>query len=504
MIRTHVAAEPAIYYSSEIGRSPLSDFYDAVDAAVGDWEVLVRPLHSGFSRSMGRPTDLVLYVKMFLVAYFQNAVYDTQLCALCADSMSIRRFLGLTLVDAVPDHSSISRIRKSFGQCPALASTLEQVVSRCVKAGLVAGRSVHVDATLVRANASINSLCSLDSDRSVDEHLKEARQNGEKLAVKNSEFYSPGDPASRIRKKRSDKPMMCYTGVHVTDSANQVIVSARMDYGDAPEVAASLPAIRQAQARLEEMGESLEVVVADKGYDSVEFHQGIEEMGLTPATFYARNIQEEGRFGRSEFEFDAERNVYVCPLGKELSYRGQKGPQLAYVSKTSDCKFCPFRDMCLGKKAVRKEISRMPGEEASERNRAFVSTPEGKRHLRARSSTVEPAFGHMKRYGGLERISCQGLPQAEVKLIFAAVGWNIKKLIKSAASGAKVRLNKRNPAPDAPQTALKGSAGSIGHGLGRLERLLGRLLTAYRALRGHIALRKVAQSRGQLPAGAKR
>jgi transposase len=431
MIRRHVGSEPVFYYSEELGRSPLSDFYDAIDRVVGDWDALARPLSAVFNRTSGRPTDHVLYLKMFLVGYFQNVVYDTRLAAICSDSMSIRRFLGLTLVDDVPDHSSISRVRDAFAETGGLAQVLEQIVALCVRAGLVGGRSVHVDTTLVRANASLKEMCSLDSGQCVEEHLKEARQNGGKQTVTNAEFYSPGDPEARLRKKRSDKPVLCYMGAHVTDSKSQVILSARMDYGDSSEVSATLPAVAQASQSLALLGESMDVVVGDKAFDSVEFHRKVEEMGLRPATFVHRESQAPGRLSHSDFEFDAQRNLYICPMGKELTYRGPKGERLGYVSRQSDCKHCPLREQCLGPKARRKEISRTPGEEARERNRAFVATAEGKGHLQARASTVEPPFGHMKRYGGLERVNCHGLAKAGVKWLAGAIAWNLLKLIKA-------------------------------------------------------------------------
>jgi transposase len=439
LIRRQIASEPVFYFASELGRGELADFYDQIDAAVGDWEALARPVSEVFSRTDGRPTDHVLYVKIFLVGYFQNVVYDTRLAALCADSISIRRFLGLSLVDKVPDHSSLSRVREQFSQGAILEAMLSRVVALCIRAGLVSGRSVHVDTTLIRANASVKNLCALDSDRRVSEYLDEIRKTGTRPAVKNSEFASPSDPGSRIRKKGADKPMMCYSGVHVTDPKSQIIVAARVDYGDSPEVKASLPAVQQAQSRLAQMGESLEVVTADKGYDSQEFHQGVEAMGLQPATFVHAEKSEPGRFSRSDFTFDAERNLYTCPWGKELTLKGFKEGRLAYRARSSDCKHCPFRDVCLGRKGERKELSRMPGEEARERSVAFVKTPEGRRHLKKRASTVEPPFGHMKRFGGLERINCMGIAKAGVKVVMAAIAWNLKKLAKAKFTFAAVQ-----------------------------------------------------------------
>lgn len=444
MIRRKVFAEPAIYYTEDIARSPMSEYYDQIDLVIGDWESLARPLAGAFSRRMGRPTDHILYLKIFLIGFFQGVVDDTRLSAICSDSIAIRRFLGLTLTESVPDHSSISRVRDECSEHCNVIEVLETLVQRCVAAGLVSGHSAHVDTTLVKANASLKAMCSLDTGQSVGDHFKEARENGRKQTLKNSEFYSPADPESRVRQKGADKAALCYMGVHVTDSKHQVILSARMTYGDSAEVEASLPSVFHAQETLAGLGKPMDVVCADKGYDSVEFHNKLEQAGLRPATFYQKEKREEGRFSRSDFKFDTQNNLYRCPAGKELRFARLKQGSSAYLSMQADCSGCPLRGQCLGPKSVRKELSRSPGEDASERNRAFVSTPQGRAHLKKRSYTVEPPFGHIKGYGGLERLNCRGLAKANFKFVMAAVGWNIKKLLKETTGRASPRAS----APD--------------------------------------------------------
>jgi hypothetical protein len=56
-------------------------------------------------------TDPVVYLKMFLVGFLENVIYDTDLAERCADSLAIREFLGYGLSQEPPDHSSISHNR---------------------------------------------------------------------------------------------------------------------------------------------------------------------------------------------------------------------------------------------------------------------------------------------------------------------------------------------------------------------------------------------------------
>ena len=78
-------------------------------------------------------------------------------------------------------------------------------------------------------------------------------------------------------------------------------------------------------------------------------------------------------------------------------------------------------------------MSRHPNEESRERNIARCHTDEGRAILKSRKHIVEPAFGHMKAYGGLGLINCRGKAKANVKVVMAAVAYNLAKLVRAKA-----------------------------------------------------------------------
>ena len=86
-------------------------------------------------------------------------------------------FLGYQLDDPIPDHSVLSKARKRWGK-EVFVSLFSRVVQQCVEAGLVEGSKIHVDASLVEANASLGSVRPLDPDlvKAIEQCAKEQVQ----------------------------------------------------------------------------------------------------------------------------------------------------------------------------------------------------------------------------------------------------------------------------------------------------------------------------------------
>ena len=74
-----------------------------------------------------------------------------------ADRLSLRWYLGYDLTEALPDHSSLTRIRERYG-LEVFRRFFEAIVEQCIAAGLVWGKELYIDSTDVEANASIDSL----------------------------------------------------------------------------------------------------------------------------------------------------------------------------------------------------------------------------------------------------------------------------------------------------------------------------------------------------------
>src|SRR5215204_1597470 len=117
----------------------------------------VRELVRGAYADIGRPSiDPVVFFKLQLILFFEGLRSERQLMRVIADRLSLRWYLGYDFGDALPDHSSLTRLRERYG-LDVFRRFFEAIVEQCVAAGLVWGEELYVDATDVEANASIAS-----------------------------------------------------------------------------------------------------------------------------------------------------------------------------------------------------------------------------------------------------------------------------------------------------------------------------------------------------------
>lgn len=457
------APDRRLFYGSEdLHHPPRGNFYVRLNAAVGRWSTLCSPLAKAFcGERNGRPVDPVVYFKIFLVGYLEGIVFDTDLAERIADSISIREFVGFGPCERTPDHSSLSRVRARFAEDGGLEQVMSRVVQMCVEAGLVSGDEVAADSTLIPANASLSSLRSVKTGISVQDHINRLRADGQKPSVSNEEFRSTSDPDARIAKKGTCARGMYHKVTHVTDAKSQVILSASVATADVGDSEASIAPLAQAKQRLEESDLKLGTAVFDAGYDDSKLHARVEAMGATPLTNYTSvpSSKPEG-FAKSDFTYDADRDLYVCPNGKTLPVSSRQSDRIVYRCHPRDCRECPLKTLCLAEDAKHRSIPRTPNEAARERNIARCHTEDGRAALKRRKTVVEPPFGHMKRYGGLKMANCRTTPRVQVKVTIAAIGWNLMKLLRKVGSGSLLRLFRASWGSCADLFALKSPFGT--------------------------------------------
>ena len=123
-----------------------------------------------YADGQGRPSiDPEVYFRMQLVAYFYGITKDRRLCEEVHDNLAYRWFCRLSLADDVPDHSSLTRIRDRLGE-EIFESVFRRIVAQCQQKGLVKDACrVMTDATLIAADASLNSLVHNDPEQAQKE-----------------------------------------------------------------------------------------------------------------------------------------------------------------------------------------------------------------------------------------------------------------------------------------------------------------------------------------------
>jgi transposase len=122
-----------------------------------DLSFVVPSVRSFYGRSGNVSIDPEVIVKLMFLLFYYNIPSERELMAQLSYRMDFLWFLGFNLDTEVPDHSVLSKARARWGT-EVFKQLFLQTVEQCVKAGLVDGRLLHVDSTMVKANASKDSL----------------------------------------------------------------------------------------------------------------------------------------------------------------------------------------------------------------------------------------------------------------------------------------------------------------------------------------------------------
>jgi transposase len=183
---------------------------------------------------------------------------------------------------------------------------------------------------------------------------------------------------------------------------------------------------KQAKATLDV--EKLDAV-ADRGYFNGEEILACEEAGITvtlpkPMT---SNAKAEGRFGKQDFRYVAEEDVYVCPAGERLAYyytSEDKGLiQHRYVTKA--CQNCAIKQSCTT--AKERRIKRWEHEHIIDAvQRRLDEHPE---KMRQRRETVEHPFGTIKARMGATHFLMKTLPRVASEMALHVLAYNLTRVI---------------------------------------------------------------------------
>src|SRR5215831_10254517 len=131
------------------------------------------------SETRGRPSIAPgVYFRMVMIGYFEGIDSERGIAWRCADSLSLKSFLGYALTETTPDHSTISRTRRLI-DLETHRQVFTWVLKVLAEAGLLQGKQIGIDATTLEANAALRSIVRRDSGESYEEFLRGlARESG--------------------------------------------------------------------------------------------------------------------------------------------------------------------------------------------------------------------------------------------------------------------------------------------------------------------------------------
>lgn len=410
-----------------------------------------------YSKKLGRPPiDPVILVKYLLVGFLYGIPSERQIELRIQTDIALRWYLGLDLFDHVPDHSTISQLRR---RKPAFRNVFrrlfEEVVRQCIEKGLVSGRVVATDSTHVKANASLASEELVEVTESpaaywerLNAYEQEAaaelhRKCGKTPKRKRSKPLKRRIYRSRKRISRTDpeaghmnrpgKPVGQYYLSHQTlDTDHGIILDVAVTAGDVNDATPYLDQIE----RVNNSVIPIQTATADAAYDFPLAHRVLDDIGI--AFFVRPQLRHDiaqTQIQRSAFRYEETIDAYVCPSGNLLPlknlHRTSGGLSWLYRPNRKDCLSCPLRERCMTSSGLVRTISHSYFRQAVEKNLSRRDDPAYKDALRKRQIWCEGTFAAQKRGHNLTRILRRGLEAAEDHCLLSATVMNLIRMIKA-------------------------------------------------------------------------
>lgn len=393
----------------DLPRSKGHPYYEALNEILShlgfdDWveEACQRFYHE----TLGRPSmPPGVYFRCLMIGYFEGIDSERGIAWRCADSLSLRQFLGVALEKNPPDHSSLSRTRRLID-----LETHQRVFRWVLKAlatqGLVKGKTVGIDATTLEANAALRSIVRRDTGESYDEFLTRLAQASgietptrEDLARidkhrkhkgSNDDWEHPHDPDAKITKMKDGRTHLAHKEEHAVDYEAGAVVAVTVqpaDEGDTTtwretteEACQNLNVLKDDPLTRDRVNEEVvEELVTDKGYHSNQTMVDLKEIGI-------RSYASEPNRGHRNWQGKAAERDAVYANRRRI--RGRRGKQL----------------------------------------------------LRRRGELLERAFAHELDTGGMRRTHLRGHQNILKRLLIHIGGFNLGLLMRHVVGTGKPRV----------------------------------------------------------------
>lgn len=368
-----------------------------------------------------------------------------------------------------PDYRTIIRFRSDYKH--AIKKVLKQCVRMCVKMDLIEGNTLFLDGSKFRANASIGHTLSREDieqeltkiDRHIDELMAESErldqiedgqpslvetrqkiEDRQQLAdrmkdclalLKNKKRASVNrvDPDSVKAKSRQGTHAM-HNVQCVTDNKHGLIVQAQA-VSESNDNGQLVPQLKQA---VENIGHTPQAIGTDSGYfnpsETKDIDENIKVVMPSPQQASEEKNPDKiplGQFDKSHFQYDKERDIYICPEGKPLKYQGVDSQRLhrhIYRADARECNQCVHHGMCTSGRSGRKVI-RSEYEDIIRRQESIYASERGQAIYKGRKQRAELPFGHWKRNLGAGQFLLCGHEKVNAEVSVLATCFNLARMI---------------------------------------------------------------------------
>jgi transposase len=400
----------------EIAKGPAHPFYARVNELLEEKkfdEFAEKECAKFYADHIGRPSVAPgIYFRLLLVGYFEGIDSERGIAWRAADSLGLRRFLGIGIDEPTPDHSTISRTRRLI-DVETHRKVFFWILEVLRDQGLVKGKTVGIDATTLEANAAMRSIVRRDTGESYEHFLKGlAQESGietptkEELArldrkrrnkASNKDWVNPHDEDARITKMKDGTTHLAHKAEHAVDMNTGAVLAVTVQEGDAGDTTTVVETLAQA-------GENVaELIGTEKPSQKPQAHlQGIEEMVADKGYHSGAvlvNLQ------------GAQVRTYI-PEKKQPGHRHWEG--------------------------------KAEEQQAVYANRRRVQGAYGQRLLRKRGELIERNFAHCYDTGGMRRTHLRGRENILKRLLIHVGAFNLSLIFRTLlGSGTPRELENR-------------------------------------------------------------
>jgi transposase len=284
----------------------------------------------------------------------------------------------------------------------------------------------------------------------IPEEIRGRKARLEKLEELNKELEEK--ELNRIHETDTEAKLMkshghfipAYNCQTIVDEESQIILMADVtdSENDWYQIKPNVESIKK------EYGKKPDLLIGDAGYcdgESLQYLKDENIEGIIPDKNISEikaelenNIPEDKKFKKDQFKYYNDKDVYICPEGKELK-RVTIKPAIAKRKSGNDieyhkyqhmgCNNCLQKSLCCRSKSNRS-ITRYVDEELREEMAAKIRSKRGYELYKLRMKTVEPIFGNIKHNMGFRSFSLRGLLKTGGEFYIIAAVHNIKKIKK--------------------------------------------------------------------------
>jgi transposase len=336
--------------AADLPRTAAHPFYAKLNEVLAGWKFdpFVEDLCARFyAEKLGRPSLAPgKYFRLLLIGYFEGIDSERGIAWRCADSLSLRSFVGYEIHEPSADHSTISRTRRLI-DIETHQAVFQWVLKVLADYDLIRGKTVGIDATTLEANAAMRSIVRKDTKQTYQEFLTDlAKASGiatptrEDLAridkdrknkASNNDWENPHDPDAKITKMKDGTTHLAHKQEHAVDMDSGAVLAVTIQPADQGDTTTWRQTVEETWQNLnavqddERVGDRihpnpLEEAVADKGYHSNQTMTDFKELEI-------RSYVSEPDHGRRDWEDKPSERDAVYANRRRI--RGERGKELS-------------------------------------------------------------------------------------------------------------------------------------------------------------------------------